>query len=129
MKTKIIILFLLFGCFNFALPTIIHASNDTDLPLSAEVPSESYLRKEKRSIAGSDVSALAASERGISSRVGPSNWDDGLIFPGTGGQWEEGNAGNVGGPIGDATIPVVLSILLLYVGYRKVTISKRKNNL
>ncbi|WP_165041800.1 hypothetical protein [Dysgonomonas sp. ZJ709] len=129
MKTKLIILLLLIGCFTFALPTVVQADTP-DVPINTtEVPSESYLRKEKRSMAGDNVSPLSASAQGVSSWIGyGKSWDEGLVFPG-GDEWEEGNAGNVGGPIGDATLPVVLSILLLYIGFKRMTTSRRKNDI
>lgn len=38
------------------------------------------------------------------------------------------NPGNVGAPIADSTLPIVLSIFVLYLIYRGTTTSRKRNN-
>ncbi|WP_459952533.1 hypothetical protein [Dysgonomonas termitidis] len=114
----------LFFC--LALPSIsIHAEEAFETPvITKDLPSTEYLKVEKRSIA-SDVqtSALAAPSRGFRSVM--DKWED-PYMPGE-GEWS--NTGNVGAPVGDISLPIILSILILYMVYKGATTSRRRNNL
>lgn len=114
----------LFFC--LTIPSVsIRGEEVVDAPVvTNDLPSTAYLKKEKRSLASEvQTSALAAPARGFLARS--TNWTD-PFMPGEG---ETSNPGNVGAPIGDISLPIILSILLLYMVYRGVTTSKRRNNL
>lgn len=126
MKTKLRILMFLTLFFSLMIPMVsIHAEEMLESPtISTDLPSASYLKKEKRSIASdTQTSALAAPARGFLARS--SNWQDPFLP----GEDEWSNPGNVGAPIGDASLPIVLSILFLYLIYRGVSTTRRRNNL
>jgi hypothetical protein len=126
MKTKLrILLFLtLFFCLTI-FSVSIYADEAPNAPvITKDLPSTEYLKIEKRSIASdTETSALAAPARGYLTRS--SNWED----PYLPGENDWSNPGNVGAPIGDVSLPVILSILFLYMIYRGVTTSRRRNNL
>lgn len=127
MKTKLqILLFLvLFFCSTLPFETIRSAEDTPAATSTKELPSSSYLQREKRSIASdTESSALASPARGLLTRSGSKTWEDPFL-PGD-GEWSNGN--NTGAPIGDASLPIVLSILFLYMIYRGVSTSKRRNN-
>lgn len=114
----------LFFC--LTIPSVsIRGEEVVDAPVvTNDLPSTAYLKKEKRSLASEvQTSALAAPARGFLARS--TNWTD----PFMPGEEETSNPGNVGAPIGDISLPIILSILLLYMVYRGVTTSKRRNNL
>ncbi len=115
---------MLFFCLAIPIASVKADVVDTDMPVaSSELPSSSYLKREKRSIASNtETSALAAPARGFLSRS--ASWEDPFL-PGDG---ETSNPGNVGGPVGDVTLPIVLSMLFLYIIYKGVSTSKRRNN-
>lgn len=129
MKTKILVLLLFIGCVGFIFPiTVVAAVNESESsvivanPSSSIDPSESFLRNNTRTT----ESVISRSPMSVTTKsVSPlsTSWDE--LIPG--GGWEEGDPGIVGGPLGDATLPVVISILLLYLGFRTVSTSRRKN--
>lgn len=95
-------------------------SNVLVSPSSSVAPSESFLKNNTRT---TEVSVSRSPMSSVSRAASPyagSSWDE--IGP---GDWEWSEPGNVGGPIGDATLPVVISILLLYIGFRTVSTSRR----
>lgn len=129
MKTrpKILIYIILLFCLAIVPGESIKA--DTEMPiLTNELPSTSFLKSEKRSIANSKDLERAGIAMPEMARMPRSNsWSDPFL-PGT--KEEISNAANVGaaGPIGDITFPIVLSILLFYLIYRGVSTSRRRNN-
>lgn len=126
MKTKLRILMFLTLFFCLTIPSVsIQAEEILDAPvITNDLPSTSYLKKEKRSIASeTQTSALAAPARGFLAKS--SSWEDPFLP----GEDEWSNPGNVGAPIGDISLPIILSILFLYMVYRGVTTSRRRNNL
>lgn len=109
-------------------------------PLDIQVestPSETFLSTNRRSIA---VETDVAQARVLSSPAQSLNqgahvlfngggWEDPFLPGGNG--WEEGPGGNVGMadlPLGDASLPILASMLVLYFLYRGVSSSKRKSN-
>lgn len=129
MKTKLqILLFLTLLSSLIVVPTV-PAKAGTEAPIlsgSSDLPSSSYLKREKRSIANTlESSSLIMPTMSLMS-AGDA-WQDPFL-PGQDG--ESSYPGNVGsaGPIGDASLPIILSILLLYIIYRGVTTSRRRNN-
>lgn len=128
MKTKLQVLLLILFAFFVIVPTgSIKANNE--IPVysgSSDLPSSSYLKREKRSIANSlESSSLIMPSKGLF--AAGDAWQD-PFKPGENG--ESSNPGNVGstGPIGDVSLPIVFSILLLYIIYRGVSTSRRRNN-
>ncbi len=94
---------------------------------STELPSSSYLMREKRSIASTtETASLSAPMRRFTTLSSSTSWEDPYL-PGAEGEWS--NPGNVGAPVGDATWPILVSILILYMIFRGVTVSRRRNNL
>lgn len=127
MKTKLQILAFLILAFCLIVPLqLVQSAEDVPaITTTNELPSSSYLRREKRSIASdTETSALAAPARGLLSRAGNKTWEDPFL-PGNG---ESSNSGNVGAPIGDLSLTIILSMLLLYIIYRGVSTSRRRNN-
>lgn len=131
MKTKlqILIFFILLSSL-IVVPTVhVNATDETDIPvLSSEVelPSASYYKREKRSIVSTSTSSsLINPVVGLLS-AGEVLWDD-PFMPGD----ESSFPGNVGdkGPIGDVSLPIIISILFVYLIYRGVSTSRRKTNL
>lgn len=114
-------------CLSIPAVSLIAEESLPEVTTSTELPSVTYLKKEKRSIAASTTTAPLSSP--IQSLRSPrSGWSDpDFEF---GGSFEDGNMGTPA-PIGDATLPIVISIVLLYVTYRyrTSTTSKRRNNL
>ncbi|MBK5720037.1 hypothetical protein JGH11_04050 [Dysgonomonas sp. Marseille-P4677] len=127
MKTKLqILVFLMLSfCLTVPLESIHSVEEAPVITTTKELPSSSYLKREKRSIVSeTETSALAAPARGLLSRAGSKEWTDPFL-PGD-GEWS--NPGNVGAPIGDISLPIILSILFLYMIYRGVSTSRRRNN-
>lgn len=124
MKTilRILIFLIIIGCFSFT-STPLRADEGTTPINSTELPSTAFLKKEKRSIAATEnSSALVAPMMGVLSAS--NGWKDPFL-PGD-GEWS--NPGNVGAPIGDISLPIIFSILILYLIYRRVSTSRRRNN-
>lgn len=93
--------------------------------LTNELPSTSYLKKEKRSIANTtSTSAIVSSAQTFGTLS--TTWDD----PYMPGNEETSGAGNVGStaPLDSATLPIVLSILLLYIVYKGLCSSRKRNH-
>lgn len=127
MKTKLQILVSLVLFFSLAMAfQPVHSEEEAPVVTATkELPSNSYLKREKRSIASdTETSALAAPARGLLARSGSKTWEDPFL-PGD-DEWS--NPGNVGAPIGDISIPMILSILFLYMIYRGVSTSRRRND-
>lgn len=95
--------------------------SNADMPiLSKELPSYANLQREKRSIASSKITTLATPYESAGRALNP--WvDPEMPTDGTGDH-------NVGAPIGDITLPVVLLAILIYFVYRGTSTSRRKNN-
>lgn len=129
MKQKIFTIVLLLTLVVFGLPTIAFANQSGPIAIETkEVPSETYLSKNKRSIgAEQTATTLSSPTRGLN-QAAHSDFGWGNPFlPGEEG-WETGGTGNVGYPVGDVSLPILLSMLLLYFVYRGVSSTKRKNN-
>jgi hypothetical protein len=96
-------------------------TGNTDMPiLSKELPSYNNLQREKRSIASSEFVSVATQYKGVGRAV--NSWvDPQMPLDGTGDN-------NVGAPIGDVTLPVILLAILIYFVYRGTSISRRRNN-
>lgn len=96
--------------------------SETDINLKSETaPSESFLDRSKKSMALDMQGVSSSSPTTFSSNPfsDPTNDSDDIgLFP-------EGNMG--ASPIGDVTLPMILSLILLFFVYRGVTINKRKN--
>lgn len=112
-------------CFGLIIPDKVFAKADdgSGSIQTSELPSDSYLRNKKSSFANSSQTVFSAKERSM--RSINDSWSDDL--PGQMGDWAAAN--NVGAPLSGNSLPIALSILLLYILYRKVTTSKRKNDL
>lgn len=131
MKRKIFILLLLFGFLGMLSPVAIHAADEVPIGTTT-APSESFLKSQKQSYAAQNQSALSQSARGggITPYALGDDWGE-PEFPGggTGGAGEtETPSGGMGGPIGDATLPMVLSIFLLYAGFKAVSFKRKANS-
>lgn len=128
MKTRFYILVILMA---LIFPTTnLMAEQAPSVGGATELPSSSYLNREKRSIANSETtSALAAPVLGLA-RPYATAWEDPFL-PGTGG--ETSPTGPVGAPIGDISLPVLLLAFIVYFVYRAFstspTTSRRKGNL
>lgn len=130
MKTKlrVLLFFISLSCM-IVLPTI-SLRADTEAPIlsSEELPSSSFLKKEKRSIVNTlESSTFIMPKMGI---LSAGDWNDPFL-PALNG--EAGFPGNVGdggsAPLGDVSLPIILSFLVLYIIYRGVTTSKRRSKL
>lgn len=96
-------------------------------PLNSELPSTAFYKKEKRSIYNTlESSSFIMPVNGMMSAG--EGWKDPFL---PGEDWETSFPGNVGdkGPIGDVSLPIIISIFLIYLVYRGVTTSRRRNNL
>lgn len=126
MKKKLLIFVIMTFCSLAIFPELsaIRAEEETEVATTSnELPSNTYLRNERRSIASSYDGSMVATKQSLRS----GGWGD-PTKPGDDDGWEESNAGNVGGPIGNASLPIIISLVLLYFGYRRVTTSRRKND-
>lgn len=90
-------------------------------PTNGEKPSESFLQRSKKSLA-LDMQGVSSSSITTFSSNPFSDPDDNFEDI---GEINEGNMGS--SPIGDATLPIILSLILLFLVYRGVTINIRKN--
>lgn len=132
MKTKLqILLFLILLSSLIVVPsTYVSAADETDIPIlssDGELPSTSYYKREKRSIVNTlETSSFITPMNGMLSAG--EVWKDPFL-PGQDG--DSSFPGNVGdkGPIGDVSLPIIMSILLIYLIYRGVSTSRRKTNL
>lgn len=122
MKTKLLSI-LIFICLGLALPELAHA--DGQLPSDALINSSgsgSFLENSSGSPAADYLGSLSTKERGF--LRASDNWSDDLSGEIT--DWSVAN--NVGAPIDGSSLPIALSILLLYIIYRRVSTSKRKSD-
>lgn len=139
MKNKIVVLFVvLFGmlCSLNIVAAETAKSKSSDV-LSLEVrdtPAQSYLSSKRGSIGASeDYQTIASPLQGLT-RAGAvldNGWGTGIdnpFLPGGNG-WETGGSGNVGYPLGDISLPILLSMLIIYFIYRGVSSTKRKSNI
>lgn len=134
MKTKLqILVFLMIFSSLIVMPLVsLNATDETenDIPVFSsgeDLPSSSYLKKEKRSIANTlESSSFIMPTIGLLSAG--ENWKDPFLAAQDGESSWPGNVGDKG-PIGSVSFPIVLSILLIYLIYRGVTTSRRRNNL
>lgn len=125
MKTKILTL-LITVCFGFAFPNIANAAGGQPLPSDSyinENSSRSFIESNAQSSAADYLGAVSAKERSF--LRSSDNWSD--MPDGEITDWSVGN--NVGAPIDGSSLPIALSILLLYIIYRRVSTSKRKSDL
>ena len=126
MKTRILII-LTAICFGFIFPETmsVKANEGDDVRVqTSELPSNSYLKNRKASnILSAEGGTLSAKVRSVIHSS--DKWSD--LNLGTITDWSV--AQNVGAPIEGKSLPIALSILLLYLLYRRVTISKRRNDL
>ena len=122
MKTKLQILLLLVLIFGSTYVPSVKASTERDAPIvTSEAPSTVYLQEAKRSLGNNTTtSASASAYEGLLDAA--NSWKDPFL-PGD----ESSDPGNVGAPIGDFSLPIAISILLLYLLYRRTTISRRRN--
>ncbi|MDR1092090.1 MAG: hypothetical protein LBL79_13530 [Prevotella sp.] len=124
MKTKLKIFVLSVFSLCLVVPALslsAETGGNADIPiLSKELPSYANLQREKRSIASAKIVTLASPfkspGRALSPWVDPEMPTDG-----------EGD-NNVGAPIGDVTLPVILLAILIYLVYRGTSTSRRRNN-
>lgn len=124
MKTKLKIFVLSIFLLCLVMPVLSLSAEETgnaNMPiLSKELPSYTNLQREKRSIASSEFISLATTSGRIGRALNP--WvDPQMPTQGAGDN-------NVGAPIGDVTLPVILLAILIYSVYRGASTSRRKNN-
>lgn len=105
----------------------IEGGSDPVISTESELPSTSFYKREKRSIVNTQVSSSFIKPTAALLSLGE-GWKDPFL-PGV--EMETSDPGNVGSqaPIGGISLPIVLSILLIYMIYRGATTSRRKNNL
>lgn len=130
-EIKILVIAILFLSLGFGNNNVIFAADNingdgTEITVTSNStpPSESFLQRTKKNTAIEMQGPTTYSGSGIASPFAL-GWEDFDDDSGDEGQTPPGNIG--GSPIGDATLPMVLSLLLLYFVYRGVTINKRKN--
>lgn len=124
MKTKIFTL-LIAVCFGFAFPDMVSAAGENSLPSDTYInsnSSKSFLESNAQSSAADYLGSVSTKERGF--LRSSDTWSDDL--DGTITDWSVAN--NVGAPIDGSSLPVALSILLLYIVYRRVSTSRRKSD-
>ncbi|MFT4223435.1 hypothetical protein [Dysgonomonas sp.] len=122
-KLKIFVLSIFSLCLIVpALPLRADEAGNTDMPiLSKELPSYANLQREKRSIASSGITSLGSPMQAVGRAMQP--WvDPQMPTLGAGDN-------NVGAPIGDVTLPVVLFAILIYFIYKGTSTSRKRNNL
>lgn len=132
MKKKLFILALITFLLYTFIPGFsgVRAENEISTTTSNELPSNVFLQKEKRSLGADYGQSMLTTKQSISAYSADDSWDDDSGWgAGPGGGWGESNEGSVGGPIGNATLPIIFSILILYLGYRRVTTSRRRNDI
>lgn len=124
MKTKILAL-LLTVCFGFMFPDIATAASGQPLPSDTyinENSSKSFIESNAQSSAADYLGAVSSKKRSL--LTSSDNWSD--LPDGDITDWSVSN--NVGAPIDGSSLPIALSILLLYIIYRRVSTSKRKSD-
>lgn len=131
-ESKIIVIAILFIALIFGDTTAIFAADNTSSTNNSEVsigntsvaPSESFLQRTKKNSAIEMQGLTTYSGGGVVSPFA-TDW---VVFADSDSDEGETPPGNIGGsPIGDVTLPMILSLLLLYFVYRGVTVNKRKN--
>ncbi len=125
MKTKILTFFITV-CFGFTFPDMANAAGGQSLPSDAyinENSSKSFIESSAQSSAADYLGSVSTKERSF--LRSSDNWSD--MPDGEITDWSVAN--NVGAPIDGSSLPIALSILLLYIIYRRVSTSKRKNDL
>lgn len=103
-------------------------STSTATPSSS---SSDYLSVSRQGIGASTThGTISASPQHILRGVDVENsgWGDPFL-PGGNGWTDESNTGNVGYPMGDASGPMLLLMVLIYFIYRGVSATKRRNNI
>jgi hypothetical protein len=122
MKTKLKIFVLSIFLLCLVMPVLSLSAEETgnaDMPiLSKELPSYTNLQREKRS--AFSVMSVASPLETIG-RAGNPWVDTEKPTVGTGDN-------NMGAPIGDVTLPVILLAILIYSVYRGTSTSRRRNN-
>jgi hypothetical protein len=133
MKTKLRILVLSMLIFSLAGS---HAADIRDAPVilsdgSTVAPSSAYMMTQmKANATNTEYAALSAPKMGIIALAGSMGGIPDPFMPGTGDGGETGGSSNVGEmPVGDVSLPIILSIIVLYTIYRSVTTSRRKGSL
>lgn len=113
--------------------TAAHATGSDPLAIeSSGDPSDLFITNNRASISAStglEATTASAPVRGLNrtSDLMSLSWGDNPFLPGGDG-WDLSGTGNVGYPIGDASFPILISMLLFYFIYRGVSSTKRKNN-
>ncbi len=129
-ESKILVIAILFLALIGGNSTAIFAAEDTSTSTDVSItstsvaPSESFLQRTKKNTAIDMQGLTTYSGSGIMSPFS-GDWQAFNDDDSDGGDTPPGNIG--GSPIGDVTLPMILSFLLLYFVYRGVTVSKRKN--
>jgi ABC-type Na+ efflux pump permease subunit len=130
-ESKILVIAILFLALMGGNSTAIFAAEDTNststgvsITSTNVAPSESFLQRTKKNSAIEMQGLTTYSGSGIMSPFS-GDWQAFNDDDSEGGNLPPGNIG--GSPIGDVTLPMILSFLLLYFVYRGVTVSKRKN--
>ncbi|MDU1890598.1 MAG: hypothetical protein E6767_07890 [Dysgonomonas sp.] len=126
MKTKLQILLFLMLSFCLSIPVLSLRAEEPEI--SGELPSITFLKKEKRSIATSTTTApLSSPIQSLRNARNSTGWNDDFEFDGT---IKDENVGHPA-PIGNATMPIVISIIVLYLMFRlrNTSTTKRRNNL
>lgn len=141
MNNKIIILILTVSSLVFGLSASVSAAEGAKDPLSTQAavsPSSSdnskidYLGSSRQSIgASTSHQTISASPQSIlrSSDEHASTWGNADLFLPGGNGWEQGQTGNVGYPVGDASGAMLLLMVVIYFVYRGVSSTKRRNNI
>lgn len=120
-KIKILIslLFLVIGTITMS------AASDSSVSSSELPSSSSYLETMNASLGGSDASVAVFSNKSISPFSVSNGWNAENLPGGDG--WHEAGGFNVGGPIGDLSFPILLSMFFIYFLYRGVSSKKRRS--
>lgn len=130
-ESKIVVIAILFIALIFGDTTAIFANNtsstnnsEVSISNTSVAPSESFLQRTKKNSA-IEMQGLTTYSGGSIVSPFATDW---VTFADTDSDEGETPPGNIGGsPIGDVTLPMILSLLLLYFVYRGVTVNKRKN--
>lgn len=128
MKEKLFLIVFAIALATFGFSTSLKATENDPLAIeTSETPADTYMSKNRRSIGAENVTTISAPSRNLNRAVDV-DWGWGNPFlPGENG-WETGGTGNVGYPVGDVSLPILLSMLLIYFVYRGVASSKRRSN-
>lgn len=129
MKERLFIIVLAIAMSMFGFSSIANATDNEPMAIESNTtPADTYLSTNKSSIGASTThTTISAPTRRISRAVDTEYGWGNPFLPGGDG-WETGGTGNVGYPVGDVSLPILLSMLLIYFVYRGVSSTKRRNN-